>query len=61
MNMLREEIQMGGKRCFVFADESPEALLIIEDWNKELSPWNADPVFGKEAFGLVSRRDGFRP
>ena len=23
----------------------------IEDWNLELSPWSAPPVFGKEAFG----------
>lgn len=34
MNMLREEIQMGGKRCFVFADESPEALLIYDFFTK---------------------------
>ena len=23
----------------------------IEDWNRDLSPWKAPPVFGKEAFG----------
>ena len=23
----------------------------IEDWNRDLSPWEAAPVFGKEAFG----------
>ena len=23
----------------------------IEDWNRDLSPWEAPPVFGKEAFG----------
>ena len=83
MGMIREEIQLGSKHCFVYADEFPKALLIepmderdlefldrelemlkagtdrpfalatliIEDWNKELSPWNAEPVFGKEAFG----------
>ncbi len=27
------------------------ATLIIEDWNRELSPWPAEAVFGKEAFG----------
>jgi len=27
------------------------ATFIVEDWNGELSPWKADPVFGKEAFG----------
>lgn len=26
-------------------------LFEITDWNKELSPWNAPPVFGKEPFG----------
>lgn len=24
---------------------------IVEDWNNELSPWRAEPVFGKEPFG----------
>ena len=23
----------------------------VEDWNRDLSPWEAPPVFGKEAFG----------
>ncbi len=23
----------------------------VSDWNKDLSPWKADPVFGNEAFG----------
>ena len=23
----------------------------VKDWNKELSPWQAPPVFGKESFG----------
>lgn len=27
------------------------ATFIVEDWNSELSPWKAAPVFGKEAFG----------
>ena len=27
------------------------AAFEITDWNKELSPWNAPPVFGKESFG----------
>ncbi len=26
------------------------AALIIEDWNRELAPWPAEPVFGKEPF-----------
>lgn len=81
--MNKTEIQIGSKRCHVFADEVPEVLfieprderdlefldrevevlkagtnrpfalatLIIEDWNRELAPWTADPVFGKEPFG----------
>ena len=27
------------------------AALIVEDWNKELAPWTAAPVFGKVPFG----------
>jgi len=27
------------------------AVLPVEDWNRELSPWEAPPVFGREAFG----------
>lgn len=27
------------------------AAFIVEDWNVELSPWPADPVFGRDAFG----------
>lgn len=27
------------------------AAIIVGDWNAELSPWSADHVFGKEAFG----------
>lgn len=27
------------------------AAFLIEDWNRELSPWEAPPVFGKEGFG----------
>lgn len=81
--MIKKEILIAGKRCFVFADEAPEVLLvepmdlrdldfldreietlkagtdrpfalstlIIEDWNNELTPWTAEPVFGKEPFG----------
>ncbi|MBP5486706.1 MAG: esterase [Bacteroidales bacterium] len=26
------------------------AALVINDWNRELAPWPADPVFGKELF-----------
>ena len=27
----------------------------VEDWNRELSPWPAPPVFGKEAFGGLAK------
>ena len=27
------------------------ATFLIEDWNAELTPWKAEPVFGKEPFG----------
>ena len=27
------------------------AAFEVDDWNKELSPWDAPPVFGKEPFG----------
>ena len=27
------------------------AAFEVTDWNKELSPWNAPPVFGNEPFG----------
>ena len=25
--------------------------ICVEDWNRDLSPWEAEPVFGKEGFG----------
>lgn len=27
------------------------APIMVDDWNNDLTPWNADPVFGKEGFG----------
>lgn len=27
------------------------AAVPVDDWNRDLSPWEADPVFGKERFG----------
>lgn len=27
------------------------AAFLIEDWNRELTPWEAPPVFGKDGFG----------
>ena len=40
-----ETLKAGTDRPFALA------TLIIEDWNNELTPWAAEPVFGKEPFG----------
>lgn len=40
-----ETLKAGTVRPFALA------TLIIDDWNKELPPWAAEPVFGKEPFG----------
>ena len=40
-----EALKAGTRRPFALA------TLIIEGWNRELSPWPAEPVFGKEPFG----------
>ena len=40
-----EALKAGTRRPFALA------TFIIEDWNRELSPWPAEPVFGKEPFG----------
>ncbi len=54
------------KICIIFLGDDPEkeerilseslsgAFIIgirVDDWNSDLSPWNAPPVFGNEAFG----------
>ena len=81
--MERSEFILEGRKCMVWSQESPEALLvepiderdlefigreldyltehsdkpfslvafIVKDWNAELSPWPAPPIFGKESFG----------
>ena len=40
-----ETLKAGTDRPFALA------TLIIEDWNHELTPWAAEPVFGKDPFG----------
>ena len=40
-----EEIKSMTDKSFVFV------TFLIEDWNKELSPWEAPAVFGKDNFG----------
>lgn len=39
----------------IMVSEAPAPFMLVafqvKDWNRELSPWEAPPVFGKEAFG----------
>jgi Predicted hydrolase of the alpha/beta superfamily len=42
-------IKAGCKHRFAYV------ALIVEDWNKELAPWTAAPVFGKVPFGDGAR------
>ena len=45
---LDAELELIEERCgdgFLFA------AVPVSDWNRELSPWDAPPVFGKEGFG----------
>ncbi len=47
-SMLEKEIEIIKK------ETGKDFLLVaftVDDWNRELSPWNAPPVFGKEGFG----------
>ena len=39
--------------AWIAARDIPFALAAfkIEDWNRELSPWDAPPAFGSQAFG----------
>ena len=37
--------ELSGNKCFTLA------AFLIEDWNAELSPWEAPAVFGSEPFG----------
>ena len=49
-NFLDEEVEKiasGSGRSFVMVS------FHIDDWNDELSPWCAPPVFGNESFGQV--------
>lgn len=45
-----EVLKAGSGRPFALA------TLIIEDWNRELTPWASEPVFGKESFGAGAPR-----
>jgi len=37
-------------------DEFCLITIKVEDWNNDLSPWEAPPVFGKEGFGGESKK-----
>lgn len=50
----RDLAGMERKAAAIAALAGPDFRLIavkIEDWNRDLSPWEAPPVFGKEGFG----------
>lgn len=49
LELLDSEVALIGKGV----KEKPFLLaaFLIDDWNRELSPWEAPPVFGKEGFG----------
>lgn len=82
--MIKKQLEIGGRRCYLYECGTPEALLVqpvddhdiavldsevehierlsggrgfvlaafkVNDWNADLSPWEAPPVFGDEAFG----------
>ena len=38
-------------RAGVGGTEFSLAAVLVDDWNMDLSPWEAAPVFGNEAFG----------
>ncbi len=48
LSVLEEELGLICKGSSVAFDM---VFLGIEDWNSELSPWEAPPVFGKQGFG----------
>ena len=45
---LDKQIDLIKQRC---GDGFLLAAFPVSDWNRELSPWDAPPVFGKESFG----------
>ena len=48
MDGLQQQADLLEQRC---GDGFLLAAFPIADWNRELSPWDAPPVFGKEGFG----------
>ncbi|MCR5731998.1 MAG: hypothetical protein K6G51_03545 [Sphaerochaetaceae bacterium] len=44
LETLENEVKLIDKEFFLIA-------LKVEDWNRDLSPWKAEPVFGKVGFG----------
>ena len=56
LDFLDSQLEYMQKGCSV-----PFALatFLIGDWNRELTPWEAPPVFGKEGFGQYYWGDSF--
>lgn len=52
-DLLEQEYQMIRGLCGPAVDENAFAMIavLVNDWNRELSPWTAPAVFGNEDFG----------
>lgn len=44
-------IRLGEREVPAAAENHCTLAVPVEDWNRELSPWEAPPVFGREPFG----------
>lgn len=53
LTMIEHEVSFIKERCKM---DFFLAAFVVEDWNKELSPWNAPAVFGNEDFGDGAER-----
>lgn len=49
------DMEVMDSECAYIQSHTPKkvrlAAVLVDDWNRELSPWEAPPVFGKEGFG----------
>ncbi|MBR2578281.1 MAG: DUF3990 domain-containing protein, partial [Erysipelotrichaceae bacterium] len=55
----KEEAETLDEQIRIIKEETGRSFIMaaffVEDWNRELSPWEAPPVFGKEGFGEGAR------
>ena len=51
LEFIESEIRLIGELSGKGPDGFRMIAVQIEDWNRDLSPWEAPPVFGKESFG----------